>query len=624
MKNRTAKFISVMCTGLLLLNGNFSLVNYCVSAAKPKPTDTQKTEKTEDIHFFDENGTEYTLGERIASGNESAAYQCTDAQGNQFVLKISLDALTVYQQLHPEDPDKTEIHIISKILELLHSGEGPRYDVNLTDSRSTSLTFPSKRPSECALCCPEAPKKKRACISHEKIGSGRDLMAEFRDVRDDSSSSSDESLGAQKTISGRNLASEFEYSDDDSSSSSDDELDFLFGDSNKGSSDTSTPTHIPVIGLVKSPHDFGVCENADKDSSSSSSKTPRVTAAPRARNLMSEVEYFDENNAPLSSNGLNSILNNPDDDSLDVPKFSDKKLGTDKAGSSSKLDSKAKESRCSSSSSDDRSVVFCGTQRQTSRRALPRPNPRLMIPTVGDLDVLRSLKATAGMSHVVKPLSTHPYIEPFYQTTLSQRLETRSTPLPLLEWVHQILTGISELHARGIVHRDINPRNIFVRETDNQLFIGDFGDAYMPRVSPFRDDDAGTRAYMDPQLFISGRYNQGNIFKADIFNFGIVMLELFCPTFRAQDYKDPMPTTGTKSVADVLSRLTLMENYYAERNRDLSNQVGTRYILREAPDGIRAQLTQLVQDCLNLNIDARPSAEITLEILTRILGSLKK
>eukprot|EP00927_Polykrikos_kofoidii_P014024 TRINITY_DN16112_c0_g1_i1.p1 TRINITY_DN16112_c0_g1~~TRINITY_DN16112_c0_g1_i1.p1 ORF type:complete len:1073 (-),score=162.04 TRINITY_DN16112_c0_g1_i1:193-3333(-) len=92
-----------------------------------------------------------------------------------------------------------------------------------------------------------------------------------------------------------------------------------------------------------------------------------------------------------------------------------------------------------------------------------------------------------------------------------------------LTFAKHLMKGIREIHAAGMVHRDVKPQNLFVT-TDEVLKVGDFGLAC--RVT---DDDekgkVGTPAYCAPE----GGARAAS--PADIFSASLVILELLCPTF---------------------------------------------------------------------------------------------
>ncbi len=72
--------------------------------------------------------------------------------------------------------------------------------------------------------------------------------------------------------------------------------------------------------------------------------------------------------------------------------------------------------------------------------------------------------------------------------------------------IYHILKGVNELHARGLVHRDLKPQNILV-DRCNEPYISDFG---LATPVHHREDEGipigervGTPGYMAPELFVS-------------------------------------------------------------------------------------------------------------------------
>ncbi|KAG7491867.1 hypothetical protein MATL_G00007970 [Megalops atlanticus] len=102
-----------------------------------------------------------------------------------------------------------------------------------------------------------------------------------------------------------------------------------------------------------------------------------------------------------------------------------------------------------------------------------------------------------------------------------------------------ILEGVQYIHSRGIMHRDLKPRNIFLHGHDCHVKIGDFGLAcrdiifddrmQLPATSHSSGSShttgVGTFVYAAPEQLEGSRYDS----KSDMYSVGVVALELFQP-----------------------------------------------------------------------------------------------
>jgi carbon catabolite-derepressing protein kinase len=91
--------------------------------------------------------------------------------------------------------------------------------------------------------------------------------------------------------------------------------------------------------------------------------------------------------------------------------------------------------------------------------------------------------------------------------------------------LRQCLLGLQSAHAKGVIHRDMKPENIFVDEHFH-LHIGDFGLASVVDTSSTEhhiDDVCGTTSYSAPEVFDwideKGAYDGC---KADVWSLGCI------------------------------------------------------------------------------------------------------
>ncbi|KAG8370240.1 hypothetical protein BUALT_Bualt14G0097400 [Buddleja alternifolia] len=84
--------------------------------------------------------------------------------------------------------------------------------------------------------------------------------------------------------------------------------------------------------------------------------------------------------------------------------------------------------------------------------------------------------------------------------------------------------GLSYLHSKKIVHRDVKAENMLL-DTQRNLKIADFGVARVEAQNP-KDmtGETGTLGYMAPEVLDGKPYNR----KCDVYSFGICLWEIYC------------------------------------------------------------------------------------------------
>jgi len=133
---------------------------------------------------------------------------------------------------------------------------------------------------------------------------------------------------------------------------------------------------------------------------------------------------------------------------------------------------------------------------------------------------------------------------------LRQRLEHALAPQEALAFLRQIARALVAIHAHGIVHRDLRPDNIMLRE-DGTLVLADFGIAkdLSRTLSHTRHGEAlGTPYYLSPEQAQGGAIDQ----RSDLYSLGVMLFEMLTgdKPYHAEDglslmrkhVQEPVPT----------------------------------------------------------------------------------
>ena len=135
-----------------------------------------------------------------------------------------------------------------------------------------------------------------------------------------------------------------------------------------------------------------------------------------------------------------------------------------------------------------------------------------------------------GQPYIVMPLMSGGDVESLIEKAPERRLPIKQA----VDIAKGVCRGLEYAHARGIIHRDIKPGNVWLSR-DGTAKVGDFGLALAADLSRLTNEGmmVGTYYYMPPEQAMGGEIT----FKADLYSLGALLYEMVTgrPPFLGDD-----------------------------------------------------------------------------------------
>lgn len=190
--------------------------------------------------------------------------------------------------------------------------------------------------------------------------------------------------------------------------------------------------------------------------------------------------------------------------------------------------------------------------------------------------------------------------------------KSKTPTLQTLPWIKRyqisfdIIKGLYHMQKQNppIIHRDLRSPNIFMT-SDGRALIGDFGLAR--QVNPEIGGMLGTWQWLAPECIDSIELNSYDE-RTDIYSFGMVLWEIVTCNVPFEEYENHPKFS-------IQGKLKL---------QDLKRAIIDDHLRPSIPSDIPSEISNLIQQCWNHDIDKRPTCESILLLLGKLCNKIQE
>ena len=224
---------------------------------------------------------------------------------------------------------------------------------------------------------------------------------------------------------------------------------------------------------------------------------------------------------------------------------------------------------------------------------------------IKELQTLIALNGTKNTMQVIGLMGneSHPTVLYSYHSSTPNAYVNMSLP-DFKWWLKETLTGLSEIHRKGVIHRDINLGNVLCDLKKRKVTIIDFGlsEFYRP-TSTNRNTKTGCVRFKAPELIIERKDFDCGI---DIWSLGICCLDMIL------GLKNNWEAKGTEQIRHLIETYFGRQWFNYAKKHGVKTRMGTSDIFELALPGsyslINEATIDIVMKMLTVDPKYRPSA----------------